>query len=170
MTEHARNIARIADVAFELELHEAIKRQRHRGEAFDVHAAFTHIARHHTGKPRRPMLIFPREARRQAYDAAFARALVIGGGESLARRRPMRHWLFDDARYQVHRRDGGGAGASSYNPTKFFASSNLERVQLSHAVQACIRRIHSGWILCSQYAVRARLEDPESCRSQAGAV
>ena len=52
----------VADVRFELELHEAEEWNRHDRAAFHEDAALAHVAGHHADEPRGPALIFPRQA------------------------------------------------------------------------------------------------------------
>ena len=63
-------------VSFELELHEAEQRDRHRRLAFDVDAEVADVARDHRGEARRAALILPRQPGRQRDGAALGAALV----------------------------------------------------------------------------------------------
>ena len=69
-------VVAVAYVAFELELHEAIQGNRHRGLTLHVDAEVAHVARDDGSKPGRAALVFPGEACRQRDARALAGPLV----------------------------------------------------------------------------------------------
>src|SRR5262249_5516305 len=71
----------VTHVAFQLELHQAIERNRHKIRALDVDAELADVPGDDGGEARGAALVFPGQPRRQVDDAALRGASV-----SLARR------------------------------------------------------------------------------------
>src|SRR5438046_6557028 len=78
LTQAPRDALGLTDVAFELQMHKAVQRDRHRPLALDVDPELTDVFRRHTYKSRRPVLIFPGETGRQRHRPAVGASLVHG--------------------------------------------------------------------------------------------
>ena len=75
LLQRARDHIRVADIAFELELHQPIERDGHRRLTLHVDTVVADITRQHCGEPRRTPLVLPCESGGKGDGAALGAPL-----------------------------------------------------------------------------------------------